>query len=107
MMKRGTLNFVVDLVSFTNLVCLTLTGFIMKYILPPGTGGRGRMLHGGGDREQIKELWSMSRHEWGDIHFYLALLFLILMVVHIVLHWGWIKNYLKSLLGMSREKTGV
>ena len=107
MMKRGTLNFVVDLVSFIDLVCLALTGFIMKYILPPGTGGRGRVLHEGRGVEQIKELWSMTRHQWGDIHFYLALLFLILMVAHIILHWGWIKSYFKSLLGMSRKRTGV
>jgi hypothetical protein len=43
-------------------------------------------------------LWSMTRHEWGDIHFYLSALFVILMVVHIILHWTWIKNYFKSLL---------
>jgi hypothetical protein len=103
MMKRGTLNFVVDFVSFINLVCLALTGFIMKYILPPGTGGRGCVLHGGGGREQIKQLWSMTRHQWGDIHFYLALLFVTLMVTHIVLHWSWIKSYLKSLLGIGRK----
>lgn len=107
MMKRGTLNFVVDLVSFIDLVCLALTGFVMRYILPPGTGGRGRVLHEGRGVEQIKELWSMTRHQWGDIHFYLALLFLILMVAHIILHWVWIKSYLKSLLGMSRKRTGV
>ncbi len=58
---------------------MAFAGFIMKYILPPGSGGRGRMLRGGrgaGDLgEQIKELLSMTRHEWGDVHFYLAVLF--------------------------------
>jgi len=103
-MKRGTLNFIIDLVSFVNLLCLAVTGFIMRYILPPGTGGRGRLLHGGHGREEIKELLSMTRHEWGDIHFYLAVLFVILMVVHIILHWGWIKNYFKSLLGISQKR---
>jgi hypothetical protein len=103
-MKRGTLNFVVDLVGFIDLVCLILTGFIMKYILPPGTGGRGRMLHGGGGREDIKELWSMTRHEWGYIHFWMALLFVALIALHIVLHWGWIKNYFKLIFGFGRKK---
>ena len=46
---------------------------------------------------EIKYLWSMTRHEWGAIHFYLALVFVVLMVVHIVLHWNWIKRYFKSL----------
>ena len=96
-MKRTTLNFIVDLISFLNLACLAFTGFIIKYILPPGSGGHGRDLHGGRGHVDIKQLWSMSRHEWGDIHFYLSVLFLAFMVVHIILHWGWIKNYFKSL----------
>ncbi len=103
MMKRGTLNFVVDFVSFINLVCLALTGFILKYILLPGTGGRGRVLHGGRSGEQIKQLWSMTRHQWGDIHFYLALLFVVLMALHIFLHWSWIKNYFNAILGIGRK----
>ncbi len=95
-MKRSSLNFIIDLVALLNLLCLASTGFIMKYVLPPGTGGRGRRLHDGLGGEHIKQLWSMTRHEWGSIHFYLALLFAILMVVHIILHWNWIKNYFKS-----------
>jgi len=102
-MKRATVNFIVDLVSLVDLLGMACTGFIMKYILPPGTGGLSRLRHEGPGREHIKELWSMSRHEWGRIHYCLALLFLALMVVHIILHWSWIKNYFKSLVGISRK----
>jgi hypothetical protein len=102
-MKRITLNFIVDLISFIDLVCLAITGFIMKYILPPGSGGLGRGFRGGrGPVEEIKQLWSMTRHQWGDIHFYLAVGFVALMVVHIILHWGWIKCYFKSMFSNSR-----
>jgi len=104
-MKRSSLNFIVDLAALLNLAGLAFTGFIMKYILPPGTGGLGRRLHGGPGREHIKDFWSMTRHEWGGIHFYLAVLFVVLMVVHIVLHWSWIKNYFKSLVDFSRKTT--
>ncbi len=96
-MKRSSLNFIVVLVALLNLLGLAFTGFIMKYILPPGTGGRGRLLYDSPGGEHIKDFWSMTRHEWGSIHFYLALLFIVLMTAHILLHWGWIKNYLKSL----------
>ena len=102
-MKRTSLNFIVDLAAFLNLLGLIFTGFVMEYILPPGTGGRGRILHGGGGGEYIKELWSMTRHEWGDIHFYLAVVFIALMIAHIVLHWTWIKNYFKSLSIYKRD----
>jgi len=103
MIKRSSLNFIVDFVSFINLLSLICTGIIIKYILPPGTGGRGYLLHGGPGREHIKQLWSMTRHEWGDIHFYLAILFIVLMTAHVLLHWTWIKNYFKSLFGLSQK----
>ncbi len=102
-MKRTTLNFIVDLISFVNLLGLAFTGFIIKFILLPGTGGLGRQLHEGLGGEHIKTFWSMGRHEWGDIHFYLAIVFVVLIVVHIVLHFSWIKNYFKSLFGISRK----
>jgi len=99
MMSRSMLNFILDVVSFLNLSCLIFTGFIMKYILPPGTGGMGSVLHDGRGRGMnIKELGSMTRHEWGSIHFYLAVVFVVLIVIHIILHWSWIKCYVKSSL---------
>jgi len=101
-MKRSTLNFVIDLISFVDLLGMIFTGIIMRYILPPGTGGRGG---GGSDGigRHIKYLWSMTRHEWGSIHFYLALAFIVLMTAHILLHWTWIKSYVKSLFVLSRR----
>ena len=102
-MKRATLNFIVDLVSFCNLLGLAFTGSIMKWVLPPGTGGYGRGFRGGRGAGEIKYLWSMTRHEWGAIHFYLAILFIVLMVVHTILHWTWIKCYFKSLFGFSQK----
>jgi len=53
----------------------------------------------------MKYLWAMTRHEWGSIHFYLVLLYVALIVVHIILHRRWIKNYFKSLLGLSGKTT--
>jgi len=102
-MKKNKLNFMIDFLSFINLAGLAGTGFIVKYILPPGSGGRGRGFRGGRGGEHIKSLLSMTRHQWGDIHFYLAVCFLILMIVHIVLHWGWIKETFKSVFTASAK----
>lgn len=103
-MKKNTPNFIVDLVSFIVLLCIFFTGVIMKYILPPGSGGRGYGYRGGAEADRVRQFISMTRHEWGSVHFYLAILFIILMIVHIVLHWNWIKNYLKTSLGFSYGK---
>jgi hypothetical protein len=99
-MKRSSVNFVIDLISLIDLLGLTFTGAIMKWVLPPGTGGEGRQLHGGRGRggEHIEKFLSLGRHDWGSVHFWLAVVFLALMVVHIVLHWTWIKSYIKCRL---------
>ena len=96
-MKRSTLNFIVDLAAFLDLLGIIFTGLIMEYILPPGTGACGREISGGAGREHIKDFLSMGRHEWGDVHFIMALLFIALMTAHVLLHWGWICNCCKTL----------
>jgi len=96
-MKRSSVNFVIDLVSFVDLLGLVFTGSIMKWVLLPGTGGIGRELRGGGGRGvEVEEFWRLGRHDWGAVHFWLAVVFVALMAVHIVLHWAWIKGYVKS-----------
>jgi hypothetical protein len=108
-MRRATLNFIVDLIGFVDLLLLAATGSVMKWVLPPGSGGGG---HGygygfrggrGPGPGQARQLLGLGRHDWGDVHFILALAFVLLILVHIVLHWTWIKTCAKSILFPSRK----
>ena len=47
----------------------------------------------------------IGRGEWGDIHFWPETVFVALMRVHLVLHWDWVKRYVKSVFrfGVSAE----
>lgn len=110
-MRRTTLHFVVDLIAFVNLLLLATTGTILKWVLPPGSGGGGGG-HGYGFRGgrgpgpgtgQVQQLLGLGRHDWGDVHFVLALLFVLLILLHIVLHWTWIKTCARSILFPSRR----
>jgi hypothetical protein len=103
MLRRITVNFIVDFVSFLDLLGLIFTGIIIRYILPPGTGGRGQELHGGQGAGRVKDFWTMTRHEWGDVHFYMVVVFIVLMLIHLFLHWTWIKCYIKSLFGTKKS----
>lgn len=76
-MKRSTLNFLIDLLSAVVVLGITATGLIVRFVLPPGSG-RGRVL------------WTWDRHEWGDLHFWLAVAAGALLLVHVALHWQWI-----------------
>lgn len=63
---------------WVNFCALAGTGLLLAWRLPPGSrGGRGLSVLGWG------------RHDWGDLHTWLAFAFLILIVVHLALHWRW------------------
>lgn len=77
-MNHSMLIKVVDLLSFTALTLMISTGTLLKFTLPPRSGG--------------DEVWYLTRHDWGDIHFYLSVTFLILMSVHLITHLKFIKS---------------
>jgi hypothetical protein len=64
------------------MVAMISTGLVIRYLLPPGSGGRS-----GG---QGLTLWNLGRHDWGDLHFWLALGLIVLLLLHVTLHWGWV-----------------
>jgi len=78
-MKRNTLNLLIDLVSAIVMFGMIATGLIIRFALPPGSG-RSRLL------------WTWGRHDWGDVHFWLAAAAGVLLLVHVALHWQWICN---------------
>ena len=92
-MRRATVNFVIDAMAFLAFVCLTVTGVLLKYA-PRGRGGGP---HGSGD-------WLGVSHEvWSDIHFVASIVFVVLILVHIILHWSWVKTSVKSMFASSRS----
>lgn len=64
---------------------LTGTGLLLKVRLPPGSrGGRGL------------SVWGLSRHEWGDLHFWAAVLMGALVILHFALNWTWMRKIAAS-----------
>lgn len=88
---RKWINFWLAIAMSVNGIGLVLTGMILRWAVP---GGPGR---GVGDGTFLFR----ERHDWRDLHFHLALLFVVLIVTHIVLHWDWITARLREL-----EKAG-
>lgn len=76
-MSRSMLNFVIDAVTFVVLLTMIATGLLIRFVLPPGSGER-------------RSLWQYTRHDWGDVHFWLAVALGGLLLVHLALHWGWV-----------------
>jgi hypothetical protein len=82
-MKTPKKRFLIDVLAFIFFVFLTSTGVLLFYLLPPGSG-RG------------STIWYMDRHEWGDVHFYFAVGFLLILLYHVIQHWRWVLSLVRG-----------
>ena len=88
-MNKESLIKLIDLLSFIGLSALISTGALIKFSLPPRSGGA--------------TIWGLTRHEWGDIHFYISIGFLIIITLHLLLHLRFIKM---AILGEATREVG-
>ncbi|MBW1991638.1 MAG: DUF4405 domain-containing protein [Deltaproteobacteria bacterium] len=101
-MNRPKLNFVIDAVMFLLLAAIAGIGLLMKFVLIPG---RERWVKYG--RQVDLYLFGWDRHDWGDLHFYLALVLAAVLTLHIILHWSQIVVLFHRLVTAPRARTVV
>ena len=90
-MKRSSLISLIDVLAFISFLFLIATGLLLEFVLPAGSGGLES--HGGGrgaGNRLVTLVWGLTRHEWGTIHFWVSITFLIVMGLHLFIHWRWI-----------------
>jgi len=63
----------------------TVSGFILWFVLPSGGGRRGLEL----------TYLGISRHTWIDIHDWVAVALVAIVLVHLLLHWKWVLHMTK------------
>jgi hypothetical protein len=96
-MKRLTLYALVDAASFVLCVFMVATGFFLRYALPPGSGGVQGVGEGWRASERpITLVWGLTRHEWGNAHFWIAVALMVVLTLHLALHWRWIVNVIRG-----------
>jgi hypothetical protein len=89
----------VDAVAYVGIVALASTGLVLRFQLPPGSGGLLGIGSGSGEgagSRPVSVVWGLSRHEWGSVHYWIAVALLGVLAVHLVLHWKWIVCVLKG-----------
>ncbi|MCT4645274.1 MAG: DUF4405 domain-containing protein [Carboxylicivirga sp.] len=92
-MKKSTFNFLVDALLFICLCLITGLGFLIKYTLP---SGQDKWLM---YQTNNRMLWlNMDRHQWGDIHLIISLIFILLLIVHMAMHWAFVSNMTRKIL---------
>lgn len=70
---------VINLILYLGSCVLLGSGLMLYYRLPSGSGNR-------------LEVLGLSRHEWGDVHYWVALAMVVAAVAHLVLNWRWLQK---------------
>lgn len=86
-MKKTDWQYLVDTLLFLCIVSITIIGFLMGLVIPKGPASL----------ESTKYFLGLHRHQWGNIHFYLSIAFVILVIIHLTLSWKWVKNKSRQL----------
>lgn len=87
-MKKNIINFWTNILIFVNFISVILTGVLLHHF-PYEVSER--------------TILGITRYDWGDIHWTLSLIFIILIFAHLVLHWNWAKVSFKKYLRMKTK----
>ena len=92
-MNRVLVNAVADLFAALAMLGMVFTGLVLRFALPPGT-------------HRTHTLWGISRHDWGEVHFWLAAAVVAILLLHVALHWQWVVSVAHRWV-LRREAGGV
>jgi len=81
-MKKADWQYLVDTLLFICIVGIALIGILLAFFIPKGPSAL----------ESSKYFLNLHRHQWGNIHLYLSLTFIFLVIIHLTLDWKWIKT---------------
>ncbi len=90
-MRKAEVCFWLDCALFLTGVGLALSGFV-RWFISPGSGWG----YGGGRWSHPEFIFPCVT--WLNIHKFLSIVFICLVVLHIALHWDWVAAMFRSVL---------
>jgi hypothetical protein len=87
-MKKNSIKYFIDAILFVDICSIAVIGLLLAFVIPEGRTGR-----------TSKYFLGLHRHDWGDIHLFLSILLLSLLVLHLWFNWTWIVQSSKRYFG--------
>jgi hypothetical protein len=92
-MKKNDWKCLIDALLFVSICSIAVIGMLLAFVISSGRGP-----------DASKYFMGLHRHQWGDIHLYLSLFMLGLLVFHVWLNWTWVVHSTKSYFGEKWQK---
>jgi hypothetical protein len=84
-------NFWLDFLSAVVFAAMAGTGVLQRWVLRRGSN-------------KVGLIWlGLGRHGWANVHFWLGILILALIILHLALHWSWVRACWSKFLGSIRS----
>jgi len=87
-MKKHPFKYIIDAFLFVVFCCVAAIGLLLGFVIPKGK-----------ELQASRYFLGLRRHDWGDIHLYLSILFLALLFIHLWLNWTWITQSTRRYFG--------
>lgn len=83
---KNKLNYFVDVLLILSFLAVAKTGLILFFFFPEGVKQGG-----------YQEFFGITKRDYGEIHDFAGIAFIILAVIHLILHWDWLWCMTKNL----------
>ena len=88
--SRLAWHFIVDVLMLGAVVALTWVSATLQFVFPPATRADGWYL------------WGWSYDAWSNLRFGILCVFLLIALLHIMLQWNWVCNFVITRVGRLR-----
>lgn len=86
--QKNVFKFWIGSLLFVNMLCVAVVGILLAFVIPSGKG-----------YYAAKYFLGLHRHEWANIHLYLSIFLIILLVLHIWMNLTWIVQSTRRYFG--------
>jgi hypothetical protein len=97
-MKKWVQNYVLFIIMFLLALFQAVSGFLLWLVIPGGGGYRG-----GRGVELTGSAFLWPRHTWINLHDWVAVALVVMVIIHLILHWKWILYTTKKSFGNTAE----
>ena len=82
--QQARLHFWLDTLLFTFFLLVNISGLLIWFVLPSGgfQGGRNPFYN--------MTFLTLTRHDWCNLHLWTGLAVILVLTVHLALHWRWL-----------------
>lgn len=102
-MQKVRINAAVDILALLSGIPIVISGMVLFHAWGTWPVNRGGM-QGGRNPQYIADMFGLTHEQWVMIHDITSVIFIVLVLIHLFLHWRFMRNIGKHLKGTGKKE---